>query len=426
MHGQVFTIAKLHYINGVVYLTAQEGNTDISTLAQHSAETTKSGNAKHPKVRVQTLVRLAEGLGLIVRQGKTKVQITELGRRYYDARAKDKWSLSPRQQELLREHILSDPSRSPTIHSIKSLLALVKKGQTGKELAHKYATAIGKQDAWHSDVTFEGFTKFGLDYLKELGFIGDKINLGHFSTSQSSQVPQNRAKNKITSLEADFHEAMLDLYNIAGREIGYWANYFLRSVRNNGGLTTAKKLLNKNIGNKLDIGFQALIDAGRPDLSVESLVLQPEFRSLFTPEELKEAKRRLSLVPKYAKRKDVPKDEVYPDDLEDEKEYTEGAKKRITVNAYERDPKARKACLKKHGYSCKVCGMNFEDIYGEIGKYFIHVHHRKQLAGRRSGYKVNPTKDLVPVCPNCHAMLHTSSPPLGIEELKERMKSWSS
>ena len=236
MHGQVFTIAKLHYINGVVYFTAQEGNTDIATLAQHSAETTKSGNAKHPKVRVQTLVRLAEGLGLIVRQGKTKVQITELGTRYYEARAKDKWSLSPRQQKLLREHILSDPSRSPTIHSITSLLTLVRKGQSGKELSRQYAAAIGKQDAWRSDVTFEGFTKFGLDYLKELGFIENNISLEHFSTSQSVKAARTPAKNtflftwnpnkwKWEDLPQAVYEA-----NAEGRYLGRWSCGVTRDI----------------------------------------------------------------------------------------------------------------------------------------------------------------------------------------------------
>jgi len=67
-------------------------------------------------------------------------------------------------------------------------------------------------------------------------------------------------------------------------------------------------------------------------------------------------------------------------------------------------------------------GFGKENLTKQFGgKQFIHVHHRKPLAGRRSDYKVNPTKDIVPVCPNCHAMLHTSNPPLGIEELKEIM-----
>ncbi|MBW2096546.1 MAG: HNH endonuclease [Deltaproteobacteria bacterium] len=181
-------------------------------------------------------------------------------------------------------------------------------------------------------------------------------------------------------------------------------------------------MLQKKLKNQSDQkGFRALIEAGRLDLSLESLVLQPRFQSLFTKEELAEARRRLDRVPDYAKRIAVSAHDNHPEDLQDEKEYVEGAKKRITVNAYERDPKARKACLKRHGYRCAVCRMNFEKVYGEIGRQFIHVHHKKPLAGRRTGYRLKPTIDLIPVCPNCHAMLHTSNPPLGIAELKKRM-----
>ncbi len=65
--------------------------------------------------------------------------------------------------------------------------------------------------------------------------------------------------------------------------------------------------------------------------------------------------------------------------------------------------------------------MSFQERYGEIGRGFIHVHHRKPLALRRAEYKLRPTIDLVPVCPNCHAMLHTKTPPLGVDELREIM-----
>ncbi|MBU0755875.1 MAG: HNH endonuclease [Planctomycetes bacterium] len=216
--------------------------------------------------------------------------------------------------------------------------------------------------------------------------------------------------------------AMREAYAVTGKETGYWGRYFLRSVKQHGGLTTAKRMLSKRLKNPSEQkGFRALVEAGRPDLSLESLVLQKRFRGLFTSAELTEAERRLASVPGYAKRTPVAPDTIHADDLPADEEFAEGAKKRITVNAYERDPKARAACLKRHGYSCQVCGMRFQDVYGDIGRKFIHVHHKKPLAGRRRDYKVKPTIDLAPVCPNCHAMLHSSDPPLGIEELKRRM-----
>ena len=103
----------------------------------------------------------------------------------------------------------------------------------------------------------------------------------------------------------------------------------------------------------------------------------------------------------------------------------EGAKSRVTVNRYERNPIARQKCLEAKGYSCVVCGMNFEEVYGPMGKDFIHVHHVKPISEIGKKYEIDPVKDLVPVCPNCHAMLHhgTNGKVLTVKELKDIIKS---
>ncbi|WP_080271768.1 HNH endonuclease [Pseudomonas syringae] len=154
---------------------------------------------------------------------------------------------------------------------------------------------------------------------------------------------------------------------------------------------------------------------------MESLVVKPEFSSLFSEAEIEEARARLDGIAPYAVRKRVPTGELFPDELPPGPPYVEGAIRRITINSYERNEKAREECLSKHGYDCAVCAMNFEELYGEIGKKFIHVHHKKPLATIREEYQLNARKDLVPVCPNCHAMLHTSNPPLSVSELKQQM-----
>ena len=92
------------------------------------------------------------------------------------------------------------------------------------------------------------------------------------------------------------------------------------------------------------------------------------------------------------------------------------------MNTYERNQKERKKYLVKHGYSCFVCSLNFEDKYGEIGKNFIHVHHLIPLFDIKEEYKVNGEKDLRPVCPNCHATLHKKNPPYNIDELRKIIK----
>jgi 5-methylcytosine-specific restriction protein A len=96
----------------------------------------------------------------------------------------------------------------------------------------------------------------------------------------------------------------------------------------------------------------------------------------------------------------------------------EGATRQVTVNAYERNPLARAQCLAKFGYSCCTCGFNFEHIYGELGRQYIHVHHLVPLSEIQAEYVVDPLKDLVPICPNCHAMIHRTIPARSITELR--------
>jgi hypothetical protein len=113
---------------------------------------------------------------------------------------------------------------------------------------------------------------------------------------------------------------------------------------------------------------------------------------------------------------------IFPTELKPGERYDEGTVKQVLVNAYERDPRARAACLKHYGCRCAVCDLSFEERYGSLGKAFIHVHHKKPLASVGAGYTVDPLRDLVPVCPNCHAMLHRTPTPLTTDELRERIR----
>ena len=101
--------------------------------------------------------------------------------------------------------------------------------------------------------------------------------------------------------------------------------------------------------------------------------------------------------------------------------YYEGATKKILVNVYERNAEARKKCIEFHHCQCVVCNFDFEKIYGSIGKEYIHVHHVIPLAEIKQEYEVDPIKDLIPVCPNCHAMIHKAQPALTVKQLKKRI-----
>jgi 5-methylcytosine-specific restriction protein A len=86
----------------------------------------------------------------------------------------------------------------------------------------------------------------------------------------------------------------------------------------------------------------------------------------------------------------------------------EGARGRVTANRYERDPRARQACLESYGSTCFVCGFDYGLMYGSLGAGFIFVHHRVPVAIRaqQGEYELDPVRDLVPICGNCHAIVH--------------------
>lgn len=75
----------------------------------------------------------------------------------------------------------------------------------------------------------------------------------------------------------------------------------------------------------------------------------------------------------------------------------------------ERNAALTKDVKKLQGYNCQICGMSFEEIYGEIGRGFIEAHHLRSLASIK-GEKVayDPLKDFAVLCANCHRMVHRS------------------
>jgi 5-methylcytosine-specific restriction protein A len=111
---------------------------------------------------------------------------------------------------------------------------------------------------------------------------------------------------------------------------------------------------------------------------------------------------------------------IYPDEVESDnnRPFIEGSVKQVLVNFFERDQKGRQECINHYGYKCSICNFDFQEAYGDLGKNFIHVHHIKPLAEIRQEYQLDPIRDLRPVCPNCHAMLHRKTPAYSIEEIK--------
>ncbi len=111
----------------------------------------------------------------------------------------------------------------------------------------------------------------------------------------------------------------------------------------------------------------------------------------------------------------------------------EGAQQPREVKYRERSGKLRIVAIsefKKKGkgkLSCDVCGFNFEEKYGELGKDFIEIHHKEpvhemDIAGGKTPLN-EALKKVAPVCPNCHRVIHRKmGEMLSIEELKKKLK----
>lgn len=127
-------------------------------------------------------------------------------------------------------------------------------------------------------------------------------------------------------------------------------------------------------------------------------------------------RNRFNIVPK------LPIHEI-KDEIEKAHKYREGKLLSHVRTYYERDASARRKCIEYFGFACQVCNMDFGSMYGEIGSGFIHVHHIVPISSIGESYEIDPIADLVPVCPNCHAMLHKRRPnPYSIEELKKLLR----
>ncbi len=113
-------------------------------------------------------------------------------------------------------------------------------------------------------------------------------------------------------------------------------------------------------------------------------------------------------------------DEKLPEEI-DINDLLEGSTKKISINAYERNPVARKLCIEIYGYKCFICNFDFKAFYGKMGENFIHIHHIIPLSEIGKEYKINPEKDLRPICPNCHAIIHRSKKAKSIEYLKKEI-----
>lgn len=78
----------------------------------------------------------------------------------------------------------------------------------------------------------------------------------------------------MAKLEDEFHLAMLQIYHNAKKYCDYNPTRFYQMVNENGGLVTAKALLSSQ---EPQAGLTTLWECERLDLSMEALVIDPQF-----------------------------------------------------------------------------------------------------------------------------------------------------
>lgn len=222
-------------------------------------------------------------------------------------------------------------------------------------------------------------------------------------------------------------------------QAGYYVCYLFREdmqgvyLSLNQAMTEAKNLYKSDAITALKAraeNFRAILGPNTGDIKVKAIDLAPSSKSNDTA--FYEAG---NIIAKYYSRDAMPTENILIDDLwsilnlyddlisggaasevetqlegdEPENILFEDATKLRLHKRIERNSKLAKEAKRIHGYSCQVCGLNFEEKYGEIGKGYIEAHHLEPISELKSKKIArNPEKDFAVLCANCHRMIHRS------------------
>jgi hypothetical protein len=121
-----------------------------------------------------------------------------------------------------------------------------------------------------------------------LGFVENE-SMAAAGDERAEVTPADELVNE-SSTEQEFAHRMIDTYRRAVSEAGYNATYFRSMLAQLGPLEAARKLLGAPA---VSDGFAALWERKRMDLTVEAIVVDPQFSDLFSEHEIDVAQRRL-------------------------------------------------------------------------------------------------------------------------------------
>lgn len=106
------------------------------------------------------------------------------------------------------------------------------------------------------------------------------------------------------------------------------------------------------------------------------------------------------------------------EDIDADSSALEGDPVEAMSRRYERKPVNREICLSLRGRRCYCCNMDFGEVYGPATDGHIEVHHITPVSGMGAGYQINPVTELVPICSNCHSVVHITKPATNVDALK--------
>lgn len=221
--------------------------------------------------------------------------------------------------------------------------------------------------------------------------------------SSSNKFVANHKENPLSkTLEQQLEDALLEATKEAIEMVGYYPRNFLDMLTDKGAKQTAEELMTRP---KITHGLTVLFEKNRLDLSVEAIVLENQYKELFTEEALTVARRSLTeLRYKFvefvttAAKGDARTD----DELEVAAKAT--SKSTSTVTTYDRSSAVKECVLENASGKCECCGEDapFQTV---AGVPFLELHHVKQLSDGGS----DRIENAVAVCPNCHRALHYSA-----------------
>ena len=82
----------------------------------------------------------------------------------------------------------------------------------------------------------------------------------------------------------------------------------------------------------------------------------------------------------------------------------------------------KQACIDYYGAICDICGFDFGYTYGEAYESCIEVHNIHNEKEEISE-TTDPIADLIPICCNCHRIIHSQVPMLSIEKIRKMVKA---